>query len=206
LILVFGAFANAAGMVGPVVKWQEQLRSLAGNCSALLVTSLYYLVGLLVLPVLVVGSVAALSRWWGQLGGDWVDVTTRFSYSLLPLGFGMWLSHYSFHFLGSCETAIPVAQRFLGELGWQILGEPAWGLACCRPVAEWLPRLEIVSLDLGLLLSLYTGYRIALNQCLGRSRAVKAFLPWGLLIVVLFIMGVWIVLQPMQMRGTIPSA
>ena len=115
----------------------------------------------------------------------------------------MWLSHYSFHFLGSYETVIPAMQRFVGDLGWHILGEPAWGLACCRPVAEWLPRLEIVSLDLGLLLSLYTGYRIALSQTPGRSRAIKTFLPWAALIVLLFAVGVWIVLQPMQMRGTI---
>jgi cytochrome c oxidase assembly factor CtaG len=206
LVLVFGAFANGAGMVGPVVENQERLRSLLGYCSPLLVTSLYYLLGLLVLPLLTVGSATALSCYWGRLEKDSLDVATRFSYSLLPLGFGMWLSHYSFHFLGSCETVVPVAQRFLGELGWHILGEPAWGLACCRPVAEWLPRLEIVSLDLGLLLSLYTGYRIALNQGLERLRAVKVFLPWSLLIIGLFIMGVWIVLQPMQMRGTIPGA
>ena len=120
LVLVFGAFANAAGMISPVVEWQERLRSVLGNCSALLVTSLYYLLGLLVLPLLAVGSVAVLSRWWGQLGGDWLDVATRFSYSLLPLGFGMWLSHYSFHFLGSYETVVPAMQRFVGDLGLHI--------------------------------------------------------------------------------------
>src|SRR6202044_4109347 len=101
-----------------------------------------YLLGLLILPLLAVGSAAALSRILGQLGGYWSDGATRFSYSLLPLGFGMWLSHYSFHFLGSYETVVPAVQRFVGELGWPILGEPAWGLACCRPVAEWLPRVE----------------------------------------------------------------
>jgi hypothetical protein len=37
-------------------------------------------------------------------------------------------------------------------------------------------------------------------------RAVRAFLPWGVLIVVLFATGVWIILQPMQMRGTISGA
>ena len=206
LILVFGAFANAAGMVGPVVEWQERLRALLGHCSPLLVTSLYYLLGLLVLPLVTVGSAAAISCCWGRLGGNLSDVAMRFSYSLLPLGFGMWLSHYSYHFLGSYETVVPAMQRFFGNLGWQILGEPAWGLACCRPVAEWLPRLEVVSLDLGLLLSLYTGYRIALNQCPERLRAVGAFLPWGVLIVVLFATGVWIILQPMQMRGTMPGA
>jgi cytochrome c oxidase assembly factor CtaG len=206
LVLVFGAFANAAGMVGSFVEWQERLRSHFGSCSPLLVTSLYYLLGLMVLPLLAVGSAAALSCCWGRLEGNRLDVATRFSYSLLPLGFGMWLSHYSYHFLGSCETVVPTAQRFVGDLGWQILGEPAWVLACCRPVAEWLPRLEIVSLDLGLLLSLYSGYRIALNQCPERLRAVRAFLPWGVLIVVLFATGVWIILQPMQMRGTISGA
>ena len=180
LILAFGAFANAGGMVGPVVESQERLRSLVGHRPLFLVTSLYYVLSLLVLPVIAVGSAAGLSRWWGQLRGSWFDVATRFSYSLLPLGFGMWLSHYSFHLLGSYETVVPAAQRFVGDLlGLLILGEPAWGLACCRPVAEWLPRLEIVSLDLGFLLSLYTGYRIALNQCPERMRAVKAALPWG---------------------------
>ncbi len=206
LVLVFGAFTNAAGMVGPVVEWQERLRSLFGHYSPLLVISLYYLLGLLVLPLLAVSSAAALSCYWGQLGGDRLNVATRFSYSLLPLGFSMWLSHYCFHFLGSYETVVPGAQRFVADLGWQILGEPVWDLACCRPLAEWLPRLEIISLDLGLLLSLYTGYRIALNQISGRLRAVKAFLPWGVLIVVLFATGVWIILQPMQMRGTISGA
>jgi hypothetical protein len=68
-------------------------------------------------------------------------------------------------------------------------------------VAEWLPRLEIVCLDLGLLLSLYCGYQIARRDTPGTWRA---FLPWVVLMVLLFATGVWIVLQPMQMRGTLP--
>jgi hypothetical protein len=67
-------------------------------------------------------------------------------------------------------------------------------------VAEWLPRLEIVSLDLGLLLSLYSGYRIAKGLT---PAAWRAFVPWALLIILLFATGVWIALQPMQMRGTL---
>ena len=117
------------------------------------------------------------------------------------------------------------------------LGEPEWQCACCRPVADCLPRLEIVFLDLGLLLSLYSGYRIAQAPCAGlqtahsrgsqvssgiretygrvsgrgretraQRRALKVFAPWTLLIVLLFAAGVWIVLQPMQMRGTMFAA
>ena len=75
--------------------------------------------------------------------------------------------------------------------------------ACCRPVADWLPRLEIVCLDLGLLLSLYCGSRIARA---GTPAAWRAFASLGPLIVALFAAGVWIVLQPMQMRGTLARA
>jgi len=203
LVLVFGAFANAAGMVRPVVEWQYGLQSLLGSRSSLWVTSLYYGVALIVGPALVVGATASLSRWWGRLSGNGFDATTRFSYCLVPLGFGMWLAHYSFHFLTSYETVIPTMQRFAEDLGWTLFGKPQWGRACCQFVGEWLPRLEILFLDLGLLLSLYTGYRIALRSAVRRSRAVLALVPWAMLIALLFVAGVWIVLQPMQMRGTL---
>jgi hypothetical protein len=95
-----------------------------------------------------------------------------------------------------------VTQRFTADLGWTILGEPSWGAGCCRTVGGWLPRLEILFLDLGLLLSLYTGYRIALAETSRFGRAMIVLLPWALLMVLLFLVGVWIILQPMQMRGT----
>jgi FtsH-binding integral membrane protein len=85
----------------------------------------------------------------------------------------------------------------------EFLGAPAWTCACCLPVAGWLLRLEIVFLDLGLLLSLYTAYRIALAQAQPRSQALRAFAPWAVLMVFLFAAGIWIVFQPMQMRGTL---
>ena len=59
---------------------------------------------------------------------------------------------------------------------------------------------------MGLLLSLYAGYRIALSGSSRYSLAVRAFLPWGVLILILFAIGVWIVVQPMEMRGTMLAA
>jgi amino acid transporter len=163
---------------------------------------LFYVFALIVLPVLLVGIPAAVSRWLGQLKQSWLEVATRFAYSLVPIGFGMWLAHYSFHFLASFETVTPAIQRFAGDLGWAF-GEPEWQCACCRPVADWLPRLEILFLGLALLFSLYTGYRIALTHSARVSQALKVLAPWALLIVLLFAIGVWIVLQPMHMRGTL---
>jgi cytochrome c oxidase assembly factor CtaG/ferredoxin len=206
VVLAFGGFLNAAGMVAPVLEWRDQAAALLRQRSPLLVTSLAYFLGLVVLPGFLVGISAALGRWSGQLNLSSVEVATRFSYALVPLGFSMWLAHYSFHFLASFDAVTPPVQRFVRELGWTIVGEPAWALACCRRVADWLPRLEILCLDLGLILSLYSGYRIALSQSERTSQALKMLAPWALLIVVLFAVGVWIVLQPMQMRGTLSPA
>jgi hypothetical protein len=66
-----------------------------------------------------------------------------------------------------------------------------------------LLRLEILFLDVGLLLSLYAGYRIAVERCPRPGRALRAFAPWAVLLVGLFALGIWIVFQPMEMRGTL---
>ncbi len=87
------------------------------------------------------------------------------------------------------------------------MGEPRYQCSCCRPVGDWLLRLQILFLDAGLLMSLYAGYRIALGAIRrSSSRALAAFAPWGVLIVLLFAAAVWIVFQPMQMRGTLPGS
>jgi cytochrome c oxidase assembly factor CtaG/polyferredoxin len=203
LVLVFGAFANAAGMIAPMAEWETELASWLRLRSPLLVTSLAYVLGLVIVPILLVGSAAALSRRLGRFALSSPAVATRFAFALVPLGFSMWLAHYSFHLLTGYDALIPVLQRLANQFGSSLLGEPDWACACCRPVADWLPRLEILFLDFGLLLSLYTAYRISLTQCGGTARAWRAAAPWAFLIVLLFGTGVWIVLQPMQMRGTL---
>jgi cytochrome c oxidase assembly factor CtaG/ferredoxin len=212
VVLTFGAFANAAGMVAPILEFRDQLASpsrmstlYSPGWPPILITSLFYVLALLILPALLIGISAVLSRQLGRLQGSWLKVATRFAFSLVPLGLGMWLAHYSFHFFGSFDAVIPAMQRFAGDLGLA-LGEPEWPCACCGLVADWLPRLEILFLDVGLLFSLYSGYRIALSQSDQASQALKIFAPWAFLITFLFAIGVWIVLQPMQMRGTFFAA
>jgi cytochrome c oxidase assembly factor CtaG/polyferredoxin len=195
VVLVFGAFANAAGMVGPVLEAQKQLALLVGVRSPVLVTTAFYLLALVALPTLTIGGAAALSRRWGRLDAGILEVVTRYAYTLMPLGFGMWLAHYCFHFLTSYATVVPVAQRFAVDLGLTWLGMPAWGYACCRPGTGWVLPLEFLFLDVGLLASLYAGYRL--------SYSLKALVPWAVLLLLMFAAGVWIFLQPMQMRGTL---
>ena len=205
LVLVFGAFANAAGMVGPVVEWQAQLCSLLGDPPHLLVTMALYALAIIVLPLAIVSAAAMASSRWGALAGSWRDIATRFSFALIPIGFGMWLAHYSFHLFASWDTIIPATQRFAVDLGWSALGQPQWQYSCCRPAGEWILHLEILMLDFGLLLSLYTGFRIAETNTTCISQALKAFSPWALLIILLFAGGVWLVFQPMEMSGALPA-
>jgi cytochrome c oxidase assembly factor CtaG len=201
LLLVCGAFANAAGMVAPVAETQHWLAARTGLSPLSLITGFYLLALLLVL--LAVGAAASISRHWGPLPQRTLAVATRYSYALIPLGFAMWLAHYSFHFLTGYETIVPVAQRCAADLGLDLFGTPEWSLACCRPAATWLLQLEILFLDAGLLLSLYTAYRLSLVHASERGAALKALAPWAALLILLFAAGIWILFQPMQMRGTL---
>src|SRR5262245_30698941 len=93
IILVFGAFANASGMVGPVVAMRDRWDKLLGQSSHLLTTTLFYALAFVVFPLLAIGGAACLSRKLSGLGDTWIGSVTRYSYALVPLGFGMWLSH-----------------------------------------------------------------------------------------------------------------
>lgn len=67
----------------------------------------------------------------------------------------------------------------------------------------WLLPLELLFLELGLLVSLVVAYRLGEREAGPGSLAFRAALPWGLLALLLSLTGVWLLLQPMEMRGTL---
>jgi polyferredoxin len=198
-VIVFAAFANAAGMVAPVLAWQDDIgRSL--GVDHFITASLSFFVLFIVLPLALTGTAILLSS---PSLREWQGTLVRYSYALLPLGFAMWLAHYGFHLATSYGSIVPTTQRLLADLGVSAFGEPQWALSCCATVADWIPRAEILALDLGLLASLYLACRIAIRT---ESRLmVREFAPWALLSLLLFAAGVWTVLQPMEMRGMLPT-
>lgn len=206
VLLTFGAFANAAGMIEPVVEWQDRLRRALGDPPQLAITTASYALALLVLPLLAMIVCGAASRRLASLPESALTIATRFTLALVPLGFAMWLAHYLFHFFTSWQTILPVTQRFAADHGWTTLGEPIWSCACCEGVAAWIPHVEILLLDFGLLLSLYTAFRIAESISQTTRQSIRAFAPWAALTVLLFALGIWIIFQPMEMRGTLPLA
>jgi hypothetical protein len=205
MVLVFGAFTNAAGMVSPVVDLQQQLAKNLGFGSTLVVTTIFYVALLFAAPFIAVAAVTEISRWLGPKNQSFRHVACRFSWALVPLGFAMWLAHYSFHFFTSFDTLIPVTQRFAADFNLASLGAPNWICSCCRAAPDWLLKAELLMLDVGLLVSLYVVWRMAWQAAGARWQAIKVAIPWAVLLIVLFAAGVWILLQPMQMRGTLGS-
>ena len=76
----------------------------------------------------------------------------------------------------------------------------------CGTTVGWLLPLEILALDAGLLLTLYVIWRIAGRYAKGAASALGLAAPWALLAVGLYVAGIWIIFQPMQMRGMMMGA
>ncbi|MBO0722963.1 MAG: hypothetical protein J2P41_19210, partial [Blastocatellia bacterium] len=114
----------------------------------------------------------------------------------------MWAAHLSFHFLTGFYAFIPAAQRAAGDIGIADLGRPDWSLLSYGMGVDWLPSLQILLLDLGFLLTLYAAWRIARRYRARGDGAFGLFAPWACMAIGLFLIGLWIIFQPMQMRGS----
>ena len=128
-----------------------------------------------------------------------LPLIARHAYALVPLGFGMWLAHYSFHFLTGILTLIPVTQNAVASLGKPLLGTPLWTLTGIP--ARLVQPLELGFLLLGLLGSLMVAHSLAEDE--GVRHPVRAFVPWAVICLLLWGAGVWLMLQPMEMRATL---
>jgi ferredoxin len=198
VVFTFGALLNAFGMVSPVYALEGWLASALHVQREAPVLGLIFTLFLVVEPALLLGAAGWLTtRWAGRRGGV-LPAVVRYSYALIPLGFGVWLAHYGFHFLTGLLTFIPVAQSAAAGAGWPVLGEPRWGLAGL-PVRTVYP-LELGFLGLGLLGSLLLTYRLAEDDCAARPRRV--FATWAVLCVALWAAALWLMSQPMEMRAT----
>ncbi len=201
VVLIFGAYLNAFGMIRPVYALQQQLAGWLNTSSEIPGLLLLFGVGLLVIPAILLTVTALASRLLaGRTGESLGYLIRRFVFSLVPVGFGMWLAHYAFHFLTGALTLVPVAQSFLNDSGLPA-GAPQWQLGPLAP-PDWLFPIQAALLYLGLLGSLVVAFQIALDHYQERRTARRAFLPWATLAVLLLGAALWIMFQPMEMRGT----
>src|SRR5208282_1710808 len=128
IVFTFGALLNAFGMVSPVYaveRWLGQMLRVTHEAPVLGVIFTFFLI---VEPVLLLGLAAWLTRVWARSPRALLPLAVRYTYGLVPLGFGMWLAHYCFHFLTGLYMLIPVTQNAIASLGRPLLGEPRWTL------------------------------------------------------------------------------
>jgi hypothetical protein len=202
VMFAFGSLLNAFAMVTPVYKLEGWLAGLLGTQSEPLLLALIFLAGLGLLPLGSVALTAWLSRRWAGATepsrlGAWI---TRYAYSLVPLGFGVWLAHYAFHFITGFWTFVPVVQSFVEDiLGSPVLGVPRWELGPLLPMS-WLYPVELGFLGLGWFGSLLVAHRLAAAG--DQAHSWRRFLPWAGLISLLLAAAIWLMGQPMEMRGT----
>lgn len=202
LVLVAAAFVNAFGMTTPVYPLLDAVASRLGTGSALATTGVLFLAGIVLLPLVLAALAALGTRLLAREPGSLPEIGSRYVWGLVPVGFGMWLAHYLFHFLHGALTVVPVGQQYLLDLGvWS--GQPAWALGAILPTA-WILPLELLLLETGFLVGLVVAWRIGVRMHGGRRReALLASLPWMLFNALLSGAGIWLLLQPMDMRGMI---
>jgi hypothetical protein len=197
-VFTFGALLNAFGMVSPVYAAEAWLSHVTAIQVEWPILGLLFAAVLVVEPVLLLTLAAAWARRAAGLRERLVPIAVRYSFSLVPLGFGVWLSHYLFHFLTGLLTVIPVVQGLFADAGVPWLGAPDWALAGLPRTAVY--PLELGMILLGLLVSLGVVWRLAADDCPGRP--APAFAPWATLCVLIGATAVWLMSQPMEMRAT----
>jgi polyferredoxin len=206
-VIAVGGFANAIAMTEPALALVQDCREwMGGNYLAVMCVVLASMITI-ALPMVVASLIGSTSR---------ADIRMRFSHmtlSLLPLSIAMWLAHLGFHFVTGFRSALPPLQRAAQDLGVNGLGSPQWSANCCAIMPAWLVPAQLMILGAGLLVSLSLMWlraersiesdtRTSLPSMLAVARrgfiGMLASLCW-------WAIGVWIVLQPMQMRGLLNS-
>ena len=201
LVFVFAAFANAAFMTTPVVSFRDNLSARIGLTSSQSVTSVLLLIALVLTPAMLAMFAAQCSRAASRVSISTRELFCRFSMSLIPLGVAMWAAHFIFHLAVGWNSGWTTIQRAANDVGWHFLNSPNRELSSPLLGADNVCILQTVLLDAGLLLSLYLVWRIALVYAPRVRDALRLSASWAVVATVLYVTGVWIILQPMEMRG-----
>ncbi|HVE87669.1 MAG TPA: 4Fe-4S binding protein [Myxococcales bacterium] len=197
-LFTFGALLNAFGMVSPVYAVESWLSRALGVRAEWPALGVLFALALVVEPVALLGLAAAWTRWSTGSREKLVPIVLRHSFALVPLGFGIWLSHYLFHFLTGLLTFVPVVQSAFADAGIPWLGDPDWTLGGLPKAAVY--PLELGFIALGVLVSLGVAWRLAAED--RPQRPAPGFIPWAFLCLLLGATALWLLSQPMEMRAT----
>lgn len=204
ICLTFMGLMNAFGMVPPVYVLLDWLQTQLGISSEAVLLGIVFLLGDLAIPIAVTLLAALISSRVsaGDRPGALKEYTARYGPAFIPLGFGIWLAHYGFHFAIGGLSIVPVFQSFLLDHGIQLLGQqPNWELSFVLPM-NWIFPLQVLAILAGFLAALYAAAQIALRGGKLPVKALAELLPWAMIITVLVYLSLAVFNLPMEMRGT----
>jgi ferredoxin len=199
MVFTFAALLNAFAMIGPVYATERWLAGAMGTTREAPVLGLVFVIALGLLPLALSAGAASLTRRLAASPLRVRDIAVRYAYAFVPFGVGVWLAHYGFHFLTGVGTVVPVTQSaVIDAAGGALLGAPDWRWFGMRAGAVFPLQLGVVLL--GALGSLVLVHRISDRDHPGA--AARAAASWNLVIIALAVLALWILAQPMEMRGT----
>lgn len=197
VLLAFLGLVNAAAMVGPFHRAAGWIAAvLAIGSEPALLAVLFLLSGVLGLAITTLA--ASLADLAGGARLQPALAFQRWGYVVVVLAFGFWASHYLFHFLTGALSIVPVFEHFFAFRGTQV--DPNWRLAQIVPT-RYLFAITAGITSLYTLLALFVTVRIALRD-FGR-RGVLAMWPILIFVLAFASLALWLLAQPMEMRGTI---
>jgi polyferredoxin len=199
VLFTFGALLNAFAMVSPIYaveQWLARAMRVSTEAPVLLVV---FMAVLGAIPAAMLTAAAASSRLIARPPASSLRAEIiHYATALVPLGFGLWIAHYAFHLLTGALTIVPLTQSTAVDLvGWPLLGDPLWKLAGMRPGAVF--PIQIGFVILGTLGSLAVTHGISERE--HPRRPVVATAPWAAVLLMIAAAALWVLSNPMEMRG-----
>ena len=198
VVFTFAALLNAFAMTSAASRLEARLAAWSGLSSEAAVLGIVFVLGLIAIPGALLAGAAAITRAVSPRRCTLGSTALRYATTLVPLGFGVWLAHYGFHLVTGAMTAVPVAQSAaIDLLGWTALGDPLW---------RWtgMPPGLVYPIQFGAILLATCGSLALVHATSVRehpARPAAASAPWFAIILGLTLAALWILTQPMEMRG-----
>ncbi len=204
--LAFLGLVNAFGMIPPVYELLRNVATATGITSEpILLLGLFAIAGIAAPALFGIGTAFISLKLAGTKKADALRLTfTSFAPAFVPLGFGIWLAHYLFHFLTGGATIFPILQQFLNDHSITLFGSPDWSLWGSASFS-FVALVQIVALLGGFMVSALTAQRIAFQLYRNRGAGYAAWLPWAILFLGMTLAAFYIFSQPMEMRGALLS-
>jgi len=220
--LAFWGLLNAFGMIPPVYDLMQSLANGLGlpalgwsdSTIELVVLGMIFVVGGIILPIgvmVLAGFLTKISQ-PHPVETAYMPSTPKnehnirliignFAPAFIPIGFGIWLAHYAFHFLSGVFTIIPTVQFFLLDHNITFLGNtPNWALGGVD--FGVIGVVQLVALMGGFVWSMALVQTISLREF--RRNAMLPTLIWGAVVLGLMLAAVWIfAFNDMEMRGSV---